>query len=286
MQLYGEYVLNNIVDSRLKEVWADEYSNALKEHYPELTWTQATSSFLEEFPADYGTKFRYQKPTERGSSGVTGWISNRFSPANAVVSKTYKGLLCHKSPIDLFLYSACLWEVKPKTVIELGAFHGGSGLWLADQMECMNIDGEVHSYELLIKAVSPRAKHEKLHFHCADLKNLASFNIEHLKNLPHPWLIIDDAHVNVLNTLSFFREFMKDGDYFIKEDTCSLGSTVDNAEYLILAEGLGFVVDRIYADAFGYNVTTAKNTWFTLLPGCEKHIHASLALRDITFEGA
>lgn len=271
----------------LKGIWVEEYVEALQEHYPDLLWTKAATNILDVSPFSYGTASRYQRPTEGGVGGVTGWISNRFSPMNAMtISRTYKGLLCHKSPIDLLLYSACLWELKPKTVIELGAFQGGSGLWFADQMEAMDLDGQVHSYELLFKAISPRAQHPKLHFHPCDLKDLESFDIDLLKELPHPWFIIDDAHVNLLNTLSFFREFMVEGDYFVKEDTCSLGSLSENAEYLTLAESLGFFTDRIYTDAFGYNVTTAKNSWFTLLPDCNVHKHIHRSFRDITWEGA
>lgn len=280
-------IIDNNHEKKLDTIWVEEYVSALQEHYPNLEWTQGAAQLLEKKPFDYGEENRYQKPTSREGGGITGWLSNRFSPGDSfTIATTYRGLLCHKSPIDLLLYSACIWDVKPKTIIELGSFQGGSALWLADQMSSMGIDGEIHSYELLINAVSPRAKHPQLQFHYVDLKNLDSFNTNLLRELPHPWIVIDDAHVNVLNTLSFMREFMTDGDYFIKEDTCTLGTTVENAEYLILAESLGFLTDRIYTDAFGYNVTTAKNTWFILPPECGNHSHSLQSLKDITWEGA
>lgn len=271
-------------DTRLKHIHAAEYVTALQQHYPDATWTRRATKLLETYPFDYGGEDRYQKPTQRMNDGITAWITHSFGPQGYNISRVYKGLLCGKSPIDLWLYSACLWELKPRTVIELGSLQGGSALWLVDQTDAMGLDCEVHSFDILSKAVSPRAKHRRLHFYQADVRSLESLDVGLLKKLPHPWLVIDDAHVNVLNVLSFMREFMEVSDYFVKEDTDGLGTTAENAEYLSLAESLGFCVDRVYADGFGFNVTTARNTWLTLRPGSGKHVHDSKALRDITWE--
>lgn len=270
--------------TRLKHVYAEEYVAALQRHYPNETWTQTATKLLETYPLDYGADDRYQKPTQRMNDGITGWITHSFGSHEYNVSRLYKGLLCGKSPIDLWLYSACLWELKPRTVIEFGSLQGGSALWLVDQTDAMGLDCEVHSFDVLSKAVSSRAAHPRLHFHQADVRSLESLDTGLLGRLPHPWLVIDDAHVNVLNVLSFMREHMQESDYFVKEDTDGLGTTAENAEYLVLAELLGFYVDRVYADGFGFNVTTARNTWFTLRPGSRKHAHDASALRDITWE--
>jgi cephalosporin hydroxylase len=270
-------------DTRLKHIHAEEYVGALQAHYPDLEWTRTATDLLATAPFDYGANNRYQKPTQRVNDGITGWITHSFGPRHYNISRIYKGLLCGKSPIDLWLYSACIYELKPRTVIELGAFQGGSALWLADQVTAMDLDCEVHSYEILHHAISARAKHPKLHFHPADLNDLASIDVVQLKAMPHPWLIIDDAHSNVLNTLSFFRQFMRDGDYFIKEDTDGLGTAGENAEYLALAENLGFYVDGVYVDGFGFNVTTARNTWFTLRSEGRPHTHGMTELRNITW---
>lgn len=270
-------------DTRLKHIHAEEYVGALQSHYPDLEWTRTATDLLATAPFDYGANNRYQLPTQRVNDGITGWITHSFGPRHYNISRIYKGLLCGKSPIDLWLYNACMYELKPRTVIELGAFQGGSALWLADQVTAMDLDCEVHSYEILHHAISSRARHPKLHFHLADLNNLASIDTEQLKAMPHPWLIIDDAHSNVLNTLSFFRQFMQDGDYFIKEDTDGLGTAGENAEYLALAEKLGFYVDGVYVDGFGFNVTTARNTWFTLRSGGRPHTHGTTELRNITW---
>ncbi len=34
--------------------------------------------------------------------------------------------------MDLAIYARLMWELKPRTVIEVGTAKGGSALWLAD----------------------------------------------------------------------------------------------------------------------------------------------------------
>ena len=42
-----------------------------------------------------------------------------------------------------------MWELKPRTVIEIGTAKGGSALWLADQLSIYGVEGfEVHSYDI------------------------------------------------------------------------------------------------------------------------------------------
>ncbi|MGB6324645.1 MAG: CmcI family methyltransferase, partial [Methylocella sp.] len=47
---------------------------------------------------------------------------------------TYKGIPTSKNPFDLALYTRLLWDVKPRTLIEIGSCMGGSAIWFADQM--------------------------------------------------------------------------------------------------------------------------------------------------------
>ncbi|MGY4353110.1 cephalosporin hydroxylase [Bradyrhizobium sp. GM7.3] len=88
---------------------------------------------------------------------------------------TYKGLILLKTPFDQALYSE---ELQPKTILELGSYHGGSGLWLADLMSmlCEN-PGEVHSFDLHTECIHEDArKHPLLTFHQTDLSDLANRN--------------------------------------------------------------------------------------------------------------
>ena len=43
-----------------------------------------------------------------------------------------------------------------------------------------------------------------------------------MKDLPHPWLVIEDAYENIDGVLEHFFQYMQTGDYFIVEDTSPL----------------------------------------------------------------
>ena len=40
-----------------------------------------------------------------------------------------------------------------------------------------------------------------------------------LQSMPHPWIVIEDAHINLINVLEHFHKYMIPGDYFIIDDT-------------------------------------------------------------------
>ena len=172
----------------------------------------------------------------------------------------YKGLFNCKTPFDLSLYTMLLWELKPRTIIELGSFHGGSALWLADQLSLVG-EGAVHSFERFAELVSPRAQHPMLTFHRADLNDLATLDAGLFERLAHPWLVVDDAHANVCNVLRFLDGFMQVGDYYVIEDiTCDFSSTRYD-EIGRTVDDLRYLVDTAYTDNFGYNLTCAPNGW-------------------------
>jgi cephalosporin hydroxylase len=207
---------------------------------------------------------RLAKPSSRG------WISSinpmsfpisRFSTRGAL-AVTYKGLMNLKNPFDLALYTRLIWELQPRTIFEFGSLQGGSGLWLADQMSILCEErGEVHSFDLHIKCVSPTAKHPLLKFHQVDLRDLGAFDVHLLKRAPHPWLVIDDAHVKVFSLFVHVSQFMETGDYYVIEDVAMLANMEIMADGLREAEKCGFLIDTYYTDAFGTNLTCAPNAW-------------------------
>lgn len=149
---------------------------------------------------------------------------------------------------------------------------GGSALWFSDQLDALCGHGEVHSFELCYKCISRRAAHPRLHFHQADLRDLATLDKTLFARLPHPWLVIDDAHENLLNLVPFVAGFMASGDYYVVEDIFlhhperigGAGKVFKADMILNLVSSfheLGFLVDTKYTDAFGQNVTTSPNGW-------------------------
>ena len=79
----------------------------------------------------------------------------------------WKGVLLMKDPFSLASYPILLQELRPRTVIELGAFHGGSALWLADLLETFGVsDASVHSFDIDTARIC--AAHPRVTFHFAD----------------------------------------------------------------------------------------------------------------------
>lgn len=258
-----------------------EYAEAVKRHYPDavkpdeamtdldrkkLGWlagpragrtvvAKAEESKLE-------NSNRFQLPSQRLLRNIgTAWRNASLEDAYTIRCG-YKGLLNWKTPYDLVLYSNLLWELQPRTIIEFGALQGGSALWFADQLDVMCGEGEVHSFERAIECVSPRARHPRLHFHQVNLLDLATLDRKLFRALPHPWLVVDDAHADVPGLFALMsEEFMQEGDYFVIEDILARYSLKNWTDFMSSIEREGFVVDSRYTDAFGYNMTCAPNAW-------------------------
>jgi cephalosporin hydroxylase len=175
----------------------------------------------------------------------------------------YKGVPTLKSPFDLALYSMLLWNVKPRTIVEIGSYSGGSALWLADQIRCMNLSAEIHSFDLEV----PPASDPLVHFRQADAESLInSFPPHEIGRLPRPLLVIEDAShqkTTSLAVLDYFAPLMKSGEYIVVEDGIVTGlgmaDAFDGGPIAAIAEFLGrspgWEIDRHYCDFFGRNVT-------------------------------
>ena len=61
---------------------------------------------------------------------------------------SHRGVLMQKNPFDVALYQKLIWEIKPRTIVEVGSNAGGSALWLADLIGMFGIDGHVHSLDI------------------------------------------------------------------------------------------------------------------------------------------
>jgi cephalosporin hydroxylase len=261
-----------------------EYIAALKEHYPELLnganrskvdrvlhvgsierWMRQLDRFGVDAPD------RLQRITSRPWGSLrSAWLaSGAGKDLRQAGARAYKGLILLKPATDLVLYSNLIWELQPRAIVEFGSLQGGSALWFADQLDALCGDGEVHSFELCYRCISPRASHPRLRFHEADLRNLASVDPGLLAGLPHPWLVVDDAHENLVNLVPYVARFMRPGDYYVVEDVFSYHSRrVGRARMAFGADrvasifdAMGFLVDTKYTDAFGQNVTASPNGW-------------------------
>lgn len=186
---------------------------------------------------------------------------------------SYRGIPLAKDPFDLQLYEMLFYELQPRTVIELGAYTGGSAWWMADILRCFGIGAQVYSVDIDLSLLDDNVRRDPavtfLEGDCNQIESI--FPADMLAQLPHPLVVIDDAHVNLLEVYEHFhRHGFKSDDYLIVEDTNPWipGNFGENGEgpqwgdwkwqelqgfFSQYAEQ--YQVDRYYTDFFGYNGT-------------------------------
>ena len=186
---------------------------------------------------------------------------------------SYRGIPLAKDPLDMHLVETLFYEVQPKTVIELGAYTGGSAWWMADMLLTFRIPAQVYSVDIDLGLLDENVRDDPaVKFIEGDCNRIEEvFPEDMLADLPHPLILIDDAHVNLQGVYEHFhRHALRSGDYLIVEDTNpwipgNFGKDEDEAEWgdWKWQELQGFfdqhvdeyLVDRYYTDFFGYNGT-------------------------------
>ncbi len=183
----------------------------------------------------------------------------------------YRGVRCLKSPIDIAIYLRAIWELKPKTIIEIGTHSGGSAMLLADIARMYELDARVCSIDL-----EPPTKVSPAHvtFLKGDVCDLAPVFAAHgLNDAPHPWFVTEDsAHTYraCRAALDLLSDKMATGDLLVMEDGVldELGLTErydggpNRAVAEFMAERPGvFEVRTDLCDMFGTNATYAPNAY-------------------------
>ena len=173
---------------------------------------------------------------------------------------SWKGIPLMKSAYDFTIYSQLLWNEKPKTIIELGSGSGASAIWMADLLNIYNLNS--HIYSIDINKVDQ--DYHRVSFLQADLKDISVCLPQTLlKKLPHPWLIIHDAHVQHEYLLNYFVPYFEVNDYFVVEDSLNFQKEIG---HFLMANHNPLLIDTFYTDFFGRNMTTATNSILTKAP--------------------
>ena len=174
------------------------------------------------------------------------------------------------------LYHQLFWYLRPQTVMELGTCEGGSAVWFGDQLKLLDINGHVYSMDIDPSLLGEGVKKldlDNVTFLQGDCYKIEeTFTEEMLSMLPHPWVIVEDAHLNLGGTLRHFHRHLREGDYIVVEDTNpyiprDLGSSGTAFDSIPLAgtdklEELKdflreydshYSVDSFFTDFYGYN---------------------------------
>lgn len=220
---------------------------------------------------------RFQRISEREDRSDWPAQANWCQSKGKYVSR-YRGFDICKCPEDFVVYHQMFDLVKPKTVIELGSLSGGMAIWMADTLKLLEIECNIYSMDLDLSnqsEVVKKLKPENVTFlqgdSCAIEK---TFTKEFLARLPHPWIFIEDSHVNLDALLRYFHQHCLQGDYMVVEDTSpetskelGMGGVVHD-HYVMMGEKQldclrdfleeysdYYAVDSFLTDLFGYNGT-------------------------------
>ncbi len=188
----------------------------------------------------------------------------------------WRGVEVFKDPLDLVIYQQLISEVSPQTIFELGTYTGGTALWMGDLLNTLEIAGHIYTVDIDSSLPEDIVKnHPKITFIEGDINKIELvFPEQLLAKCPHPWLVIEDAHINIIGSLEFFHKGMQSGDYFIVEDTNPDSPAVsgmglfEDMEYIpfgmgklkelekvMEVYGKDYWVDSRYTDMFGFNAT-------------------------------
>jgi len=208
-------------------------------------------------------------PTQQRSWNTTLPRKVMLSIQNATMSYSYRGVPMLKNPFDFALYPLLIWNLKPRTIIEIGSKDGGSALWFGDMLNNFGIEGHIYSLDI-VKVTS--VQHPHVTFMEGDGRALRkALTQDFLSALPRPLLVIEDAdhtYETSKHILEFFHPYLRQGEYIVIEDgiisdltqdaSCNSGPHRALKEFLSSHEG-EYEIDGSYCDYFGYNITWCTN---------------------------
>jgi len=182
---------------------------------------------------------------------------------------SHRGISMLKNPFEVALYQLLFWQVKPRTVIEIGSYLGASALWFADIMRMYDIRGTVISID--VKPPVPPEIRDNVRFLRGDAKALGEvLTADKLAALERPLLVIEDSdHMaeTTLAVLKFFSSVLRSGEYVVIED--ALVTDLGVAHHFNGGPGLGisrflavcpdFEIDTSLCDRYGHNFTGNPN---------------------------
>ena len=87
-----------------------------------------------------------------------------------------------KNCFDLIIVQQLLWEMKPQTVIEIGAYKGASALWAADMIKMYGLKSRVLSLDIDLSLLDPVARE------CSDVTFIQGDSNEIEKSFPEELL--------------------------------------------------------------------------------------------------
>ena len=190
-----------------------------------------------------------------------------------VMNYTYRGVSCLKSPMDLAIYMLLIHDLKPRSIIEIGSFHGGAAMFYDDLCKTYGLDTSIVTVDYRKLDSNPSTQTDcEIEFIQADALDLANSALHaRLDELKRPWLVIEDsAHTRDVSfaVMCYFKDRMQSGEFLIIEDGViedqggnwryNGGPNLAVHDFFVEFPG-AFALDTHYNDFFGVNASFNPN---------------------------
>lgn len=206
---------------------------------------------------------------------------------------TLHGQVLMKDAVSLHLYTTLMTRMRPGTIFDLGTCGGGSALWFSVQAKLLGLNTRIVTCDIedyrSDECKKLMEESGNITFILGDLydgQTIVPKLKEHGIELPKPWLVAEDCHIDFDVILKCFEGHLTVNDYILCEDThpfhpddtnmhaeiedfenkytCGKfsGDKYDLMEKAINARGDEFAVDASIQDFYGYNGATFINSVF------------------------
>jgi cephalosporin hydroxylase len=179
------------------------------------------------------------------------WIE-RYQQKLVFENIHYRGVPTWKNVLDLWIYQEIIWQTGVEVVIEIGARHGGTTLWLSDLLR--NFRGEAGTVVSIDLERPSQELPTNVQFICGDSVAPETVVAARAVASGRKTLVIADgnhAADHVLQEMRLYGSLISEGSYFIAED--GIVDVMEWKEYTpgpmvaaqrFLAETDEFVLDR------------------------------------------
>lgn len=207
-----------------------------------------------------------------------------WSVLQAEKTNHWRGIPFRKAAQEMVMYPQLIWELQPRTIVEIGTYAGGSAVWLADTAKTvLQRDVPVLTVDIDHANLHPLALNNKnVHAHLCDVTDYASCpdfeKALEANNMERPWLVSEDAHFGLAQQLEWWHTKLLPGDYILVEDTSpdqnawvvhinSKATEPVDKKLSIVRQFLEkypdhYAIDTYYQDMFGYN---SMKEWNSIL---------------------
>jgi cephalosporin hydroxylase len=138
--------------------------------------------------------------------------------------RSFLGVPCLKSPLDLWNYQEIISELKPCLVVEFGTYKGGSALFFAEVLARVSPTGLVLTVDHKNRELDARVTNHPLieRLICESTSSIVHERVKALRKAQDGpvFVILDSDHSeqHVISELRFLRSLLTTGDYVIVED--------------------------------------------------------------------